>query len=206
MTENFNINSEDKKKMEDLLNQAKGIIGQSTEQEMHEKFLKEQEKFLDETSDFLINIPKDTTEEIYYRLLAEELPDLGLSFDDLALDPKGRPIKGAIAIKAVPFKTDREFINRLRGNQVITLLTEPSFSSEVKEKFGIKLESWAVLPAGKTARLLSRDYEERIKKFPEMKKVFDGRYAKYKDIRPLSDEEIKDMLRKEIREEYDNRE
>jgi hypothetical protein len=209
MTEKYQPTPDDNKKMEDLLNVARRIVeqpaGQASLEEARAAREKEDAMMLDETSDLLINIEKGTDLELYYKTLAEEMPGLGLSFEDNARDLKGRPIPGAVVIKAIPFKTDRDFIDDLRGNPVIMLLTNPSISAENKETLGKKLESMAVLPIGATARLLSREYEDRVKRFPDMKSVFDERYAKYLNDRPLSDEEMKAMLIKEIREEYENR-
>jgi hypothetical protein len=209
MKENFNPNPDDEKIGERLLNEAKNIIGRPARQDSLEEARARREEedamMLDETSDFLTNIEKGTLLELYYKTLLEERPDLGLSFEESATDPKGRPLPGVIAVKAIPFKTDRNFIDDLRGNPVILLFTEPHATAEDKERLGAKLEEMAVLPRGTTERLLSREYNDRLERIPEMKDVFDERYAKYVNTRPLSDQEIKDFLRKEIREENENR-
>jgi len=118
---------------------------------------------------------------------------------------EGRPLPNHIVIKAVPYKTDRMFLDDLRDNQIISLFTNPNHTVEYKEMLGYKLEKIALLPKGTTAFLLARDYRDKIKQFPDMKDIFDKRYGKYKTLEPLSNEEIKKLLRKEIREEYKNK-
>ena len=209
MSEKYKPNPEDEKKMEDLLNQAKGIIRQPAERDPLEmaRASREEanERFLDETSDFLTNIERGDNLELYYRTLAEEIPDLALSFDEMATDMEGRPLPNHIVIKAVPYKTDRMFLDDLRDNQIISLFTNPNHTVEYKEMLGYKLEKIALLPKGTTAFFLAKDYRDKIKQFPDMKDIFDKRYGKYKTLEPLSNEEIKKLLRKEIREEYKNK-
>jgi len=209
MKENYNPNPDDEKKMDALLNDAKDIVGQTrlkdSSEEARRNLEQTHEKLMDDKSDLLLNIEKGSNTEIYYKILMEEIPDLGLSFDQKAVDIKGRPVPSYIAVKAVPFKTDRIFIDDLRHNQVISLFTNPVYTAEDKERLGYKLEKIALLPKGTTAFLLARDLRDNIKKYPDMKDILEKRYGKYKTFEPLSDGEIKAFLRKEIREEYENK-
>src|SRR3990167_7374638 len=142
MTEKYKPNPDDEKKMEDLLNQAKGIIGQPAEQDpldvARAKREEAKERLLDETSDFLTNIERGTNLELYYRTLAEEIPELAISIDEMTEDIEGRPLPDSIAIKTAPYKTDRMFIDDLKDNLVISLLTNDDHTAEDKELLGYK--------------------------------------------------------------------
>src|ERR1035437_384449 len=211
---NENINGytptpEDNKKMESLLNQAKDILLKQASRsiknkdseapiEKREDSLSElNKKLLDNKSDFLTNVEKGDNDEIFFRTLAEEIPDLGLFVDEEA-EANGELLPNYIAIKTTPFKTDRQFIFDLLHHPIITLLENSAKSWKDKEELGVSLEKEGLLPKGTTDRLLSKDYKYKIIRHPDLKQIFEERYAKYKNLEPLSDEEIKEFMRKVI--------
>lgn len=219
-----NLNSKDKKKMKDLLNKAKDILNenhnnQETIENNSNKKLSLEEKakamanldkinyqLLEDESDFLTNTEKGTGAEIFFKTLVEEIPELGLSIEQ-ATAPDGRPLSNYIAIKTTPFKTDRHFIDGLDKNQIISLFTYPLAKGEKNlEESGFELERKGILPKGMTERFLCRLYEESIKKHPDILKNKKGKqFIRFQNIEPLSDQEMQDLIRQAIREEYNKK-
>lgn len=167
-------------------------------------YLGVKEKLLDDSSDFLTDIEKGGENEIFYQTLVETIPELGLSIEE-AKGFAGEKLPNLFSVKTTPFKTDRVFLLNLEKNPVIKLFTNPIVSFEDKEKIGARLEEEGILPHGTTARFLSREYAYALKISPESKEFLEEFYSKFKNKEQLSNTEIKEFLKRAIKEEYFNK-
>lgn len=216
MKENYseqNLTPKDENNIKNLLNEAKNIISnpnksnEGKKRELFEKMLKkvleaQYEKSRNDESVFLTNTRKGTGYEIFYRTLAEEIPELELSFDEKDIVIGGETYQNLIAIKRIPLKTNLDLINYLKDDPIIDLFTFEERPADEKEQIGLKLEKSGLLQEGTTHRLLSKDYNEKIINFPESKVILEKRYAKFKNEKPLSNQEIQEIIRNVIKKEY----
>ncbi len=167
-----------------------------------ENTVKKIEKELkDESSDFYTNTDRGSVDELFYRTLAEEVPSLNLSISEEAFDMDDHLLKNCVAVKTVPYKTDREFVFDLADNDIIYALRNPEFYPEKKVK---ELEKSGKVPKDFYRRAVARQYEYYAKKWPD-DSLWQERFAKFKDVTPFSDEEIREIMRKIILEELKER-
>lgn len=170
--------------------------------EMEDTLKRITKELKDESSDFYTNVDKGSTDELFFRTLAEEVPSLNLSVSEEAFDKDGHLLKNHIAIKTVPYKTDREFISDLADNDLIHILRHPDFYSEKDIK---ELEESGEIPKNFYRRALAKQYEFCVKKWPSSADFWKGEIAELGDIIPFSDEEIQEIMRKVILDEFKKR-
>jgi len=219
MKENYgeeNLTPKDKNEMANLLNEAKDVFNnpEKFKKEKKDELLKKKilqvlenqyEESRNDTSVILNNVRRGTVSEIFYRTLIKEIPELGILIKDDAKDINGTELPNHITIKKTSFEIDERFINSLIDNPVIKLFTFEEQPADKKEEIGDKLERSGLLPIGTTYRLLSRDYKKQMDTHPQFKNIFEERYSKFKNEEPLSDEEILEIMRKVIKEEYNKK-
>lgn len=153
----------------------------------------------DEGSDFYTNTDRGSVYELFFRTLAEEVPSLNLFISEEAFDINGHPLKDCVAIKTIPYKTDREFIFDLDDNDVIHILKHPEFYSKEDIK---ELEKSGEISKDFYRRALAKQYEFYIKKWPDSADFWKREITKLGDIIPFSDEEIKEIMKKMILKEF----
>lgn len=221
------IVGEDERKMETLIGDAKEILERAAQEkregknaealadlnsldeedfledddrEYLETLLKElKERMFDEKSNFYTNVERGSLNEVYYRTLVEEAPELGLSINETAETMDGEILKNRIAVEATPYKTDREFIFRLSNNPLIHALKYPDLVDKDKAE---KLEEEGVLPKGIHDRALARRYKDYFERFNNKK----WQELMFKlGVEPLSDEEARELMSGVIKEEYKKR-
>ena len=210
-----NINPEHRRYSEDSFGEMNKLLEQAIKNKDYDTWRKQakasleklNDELLNDSRDFLTNTERGSESEIFFRTLAEEIPDLGVSIDEKALSPDGKQLKNYIAIKTVPLKTDRQFIQDLKENPVISLYLHRLAvrSKTEKEELGINLEKMGLLPKGITERLLCRWHKKDMKEHPDIKKIWEENKSRFENIKPLSDEEIKEFMRKTIRDEYNKK-
>jgi hypothetical protein len=157
-------------------------------------------EILNEKGDVLTNVEKNSLNELFHKVLIEELPELGLSIEEKATDFKGRILKDMVAVKATPYKTDREFILNLWLNPAIEALSLPQRWNV--ERFEKELEENGILPKGTVKRALAREYKNYIKRYGDRDGFWQKALSELGNIDPLTDEEAKELMRKIIRQEY----
>jgi len=153
----------------------------------------------DESSDFYTNVDRNSVGGLFYRTLAEEVPSLNLSIDEEAFDRDGHLLKNCIAIKTVPYKTDREFIGDLYNNEIIHILISPEYCSKEDIK---ELEKSGVIPKDFHRRALAKQYEFYMKEWPNSADFWKEEIRELGDITPFSNEEIQEIMKKSILKEF----
>lgn len=171
-------------------------------EEMKNTLEKLQGELLDESSDFYTNVDKGSVDELFYKTLAEEIPSLNISLDEKAVDIDGLPLKDHVAVKTIPYKTDRVFLSGLEHNPAIHALKHPKYCSEEEKK---ELEELGILPKNFVDRALAKEYEFRIKKWPDSENFWREQLARLGNVTSFSDEEIQEIMRKVILDEFKKR-
>ncbi len=156
----------------------------------------------DESSDFYTNTEKGSVSELFFKTLAEEIPSLDISIDENAVDMNGVLLSNYVAVRTVPYKTDREFIWDLYHNETIHTLVSPEYSSQEDIK---ELEKSGVIPKDFHHRALVKQYEFYAKKWPDSADFWKGEIAELGDVIPFSNEEIQEIMRKIILDEFKKR-
>lgn len=152
-------------------------------------------------TDVYTNVEKGSSKELFYRILAQELPSIGLYFDDDAM-PKGvgaMSLENHTVVKMLP-GTNTDFIFNLSHNAFINFLERPGFSTSVAMEF----EKKGLLPKGMAVRAVVRDYIDEINKCKDenTKALWKKDLDKMGNIEPLSDDDIEKLMRDTIRQEY----
>ncbi len=194
-------------------------------EELREKIDNE---LFDDSSDFFTAVDKDSTEELFFKLLAEEFPELNVSVDEQALN-NGEPLAPwQNGVKSVPFKTDRKLLFDLGSLPIVSFLEKPFFETDLVQE----LHDSGVLSAEMINRIFIRDCQKQLhfcKKMSEVQKDMlahrkDALYSvddlnywdrqvgeweeelqKYGDSKALSDEEAKELMRNAVKEELKKR-
>jgi|GEM_PF-2040138 len=167
--------------------------------EMQDAIKRIEKELKDESSDLYTNIDRDSIDELFYRTLAEEVPSLNLSISEEAFDMDNHLLKSCVAVKTVPYKTDREFISDLIDNNIIHILKHPEFYSEKDIK---ELEESGEIQKNFYCRALVKQYEFYTKKWPDRADFWKGKIRELGNIIPFSDEEIQEIMRKTILKEF----
>ena len=187
-------------KKEKMKAEISGLITKSDLEELDAIKQRVINREMDDTSDFLSNIFANSEQELFFRTLIDEVPNLGLSISTEAKDIAGKIQPGLLGIKTQPYKTDRLFLSKLTDNPAIKFLMLPTSL----EKEGRDLEAAGVLPQGTVDSILSRHFNV-IKKEMSPKALnsfYKEEVEQFKNIPPISDEDLQDLMRKYINEEY----
>ncbi len=170
----------------------------------------ENSEWADYSSDYYSNAEKDSWDEMFFKTVIEEVPDLGISIEEKINNTKYKIKPNSVIIKAMPYKTDRMFLRKLEINPVIDLLKNPWSIEEIGED----LEEKGLIRAGTTNRICARYYAKELaedkKRFeedptPELKIAIDELQKTLNqlgDVEPLSDQEAKEMMIDVISQEY----
>jgi|GEM_PF-4896278 len=200
-------------KAKEILNEAskEGTI-EDNDQEEIEFFNDEVEnKLFDDSSDFYTAVNKGSLREVFYKTVAEEIPELGITVDENAIAPDGSPLESfQTGVKTTPFKTDRNFLHQLGELPVIHALNGFENRDMIQD-----LEKKGILPTGMTDRIYARNYQESIKYLQDnLQKTtnreliksainnFQEESSQLGNVVPLSNEEAQEIMRQAIQEEY----
>ena len=160
-----------------------------------------EQSMAEERSNFWTHVEKGGMSEVFYKVLMEELPGEGLSFNPGVKREDGTVDPDYVTVQTTPFKTDREFIDALAEHPAIELLLYPTIVDA--QKRAQELESQGVLPAGTLPRALRRFYEDRIA-HEENKKLWQDaiRKTELRNAVPLSNAELEEIIRHIVQQEY----
>jgi len=159
----------------------------------------------DEASDCYSNVLKNTTDELFFKTISEELPDLGVSLEE------NKDKLGSFDVKVIPHKTDKLFLGSLEFNHVIEFLRFPWNL----ESLGKKLEGDKLLASGITERVMKKVYQEELadnkyflehnpsKEIVQEIQHCEKQLARFEDITPITNEEIKEIMKNIIKKEYE---
>ena len=173
----------------------------------------EKPKWADESSDYYSDAEKDSWDEMFFKTVIEEVPDLGISIEEKINDTTYKNKPNSVVIKAMPYKTDRFFLRKLEINPVIDLLKNPWSIEEIGED----LEEKGLIRAGTTNRICARYYAKELaedkKRFeehptPELETAIDElerMLAQLGNVEPLSDQEAKEIMINVIKKEYEKK-
>ncbi|HBV33513.1 TPA: hypothetical protein DEB72_03285 [Patescibacteria group bacterium] len=162
-----------------------------------------QEKLADETSPFLTNVDKGSSDEIFFRVFIVEVPDSGVSINPQAKQRDGVPRPDLAAIETTPFKTDRAFIVDLLDDPLVKVLRSPDMPSSLRMQK--ELEQQGVFSTDTYKSVLRRQYDHFMKTGD---KVFWQKTIELEglsNVEPISDAEVEELVRPVIREAYKNK-
>jgi len=162
-----------------------------------------QEKLADETSPFLTNVDKGSSDEIFFRVFMVEVPDSGVSINPQAKQRDGVPRPDLAAIETTPFKTDRAFIVDLLDDPLVKVLRSPDMPSSLRMQK--ELEQQGVFSTDTYKSVLRRQYDHFMKTGD---KVFWQKTIELEglsNVEPISDAEVEELVRPVIREAYKNK-
>lgn len=157
-------------------------------------------KLLDDSSDHYTNIDQGTLDELFFRTLMEEVPELKLSLDDEATNIDGERLDGYLAVRTAPFRTDRVFLHDICNHPVMRFLT----TLTPIRKRGFQLERDGMLPAGMGDRVVARNIEELLSTTEpgKTRDILERELADMRNPAPITDAEAEAIMREVIREEY----
>lgn len=169
-------------------------------EELRKLHAEAQERLADETSSFLTNVDKGSSDEIFFRVFIDEVSDSGVSINPQAKQRDGVPRPDLAAIETIPFKTDREFINDLLANPVVEVLRSPDMPSSLRTQK--QLEQQGIFSTDVYKSVLRRKYDHFVKIGDKdfWQKIIETEGLS--GVEPISDTEVGDLIRPVIREAY----
>ncbi len=197
--EGYNMTPEDQKNIEDLMGNVDTILNESVQNNYIDTMREViNQKLLDNSSDFLTNTSLGSNYAVFYKSLIKELPELGLSIVEKPDDLAGKNLQQSIGIKTIPYKTDRDLIQKIKSVPIIKFLVSATLPSKLDE--GIKMEEEGILPKDFTKRAILGYYLKKQGDY--WKNVYEKAQMEFGYIEPLSDNELEAIIRKAAREEY----
>lgn len=151
-------------------------------------------------------VPKGTPNAIFFRTLVEDYPQLGLEIDEDVDEYKGKTGDAHLfVVSDLPSSSrERKAVESMVNEPTLAFMTSNLLARPQEMKLGSKLEKQGRIPKGTTERLLAYWYKTAAQ-FMEEEEV--GSADKYKealnkmDVAPLSEEEVRDLLKSVIEEE-----
>ena len=201
--ETNNLIAADQGLMEMTSGDAGVINDDELEAEINQLYQEAKEKLLDESQTFLTNIDKGSAEEVFYKVLVDEIPDIGISIKTEAKGSSGKQLANMSAVEATPFKIDREFIQSLVSEPLLRVLRSPHMP--LAQRFAKEFVDQGVLTSDMYQRLLRREFDTQMivgdKDF--IQKEIETRGLT--DVSPITDQEIEDLVRPVIRQAYNKK-
>ena len=104
-------------------------------------------------------VGEGSIEEIFFRTLEKNYPELGISVQPQATDAHGNRIRGAASVQIESEKTTEVYQHQAhisRENQVMRVLAMRNRNKKEAESIGYQLENQGALPSGTTKRVTAR--------------------------------------------------